>query len=80
MKRLIAVAAFLAAFAAHAQSSVPVAGKDYVEIPNGTPLDPGEGQVVVGRYLVRGGSIDGIFRIASALIEREHAAGPLSAR
>jgi thiol:disulfide interchange protein DsbA len=48
--RAIVVALFLTAFAGHAQSSAPVAGKDYVEIANGAPLDPGEGQVVVEEY------------------------------
>jgi protein dithiol oxidoreductase (disulfide-forming) len=41
---------FLTAFAAHAQSSAPTAGKDYVDIPNGTPLEPANGQVVVEEY------------------------------
>lgn len=35
---------------AHAQTSAPVAGKDYVEIPNGSPLDPVPNTVVVEEY------------------------------
>lgn len=35
---------------AHAQSLVPVAGKDFVEIQNGSPLDPAEGMVVVEEF------------------------------
>jgi thiol:disulfide interchange protein DsbA len=50
MSRAVVVASFLVAFAAQAQSPAPVAGKDYVEIPNGSPLDPGNGQVVVEEY------------------------------
>ena len=50
MRRAIAVALLLPAFAAQAQSTAPVAEKDYVEIPNGSPLDPGNGQVVVEEY------------------------------
>ena len=33
-----------------AQQTAPVAGKDYVEIPNGAPLDPVEGKVVVEEF------------------------------
>jgi thiol:disulfide interchange protein DsbA len=33
-----------------AQSAAPVAGKDYVEIPNGSPLDPAAGTVVVEEF------------------------------
>jgi protein dithiol oxidoreductase (disulfide-forming) len=47
-RRSIVVALFLAPFTAQAQSPAP--GKDYVEIPNGRPLDPGEGQVVVEEF------------------------------
>lgn len=50
MRLAIVVALFLAAFAAQAQSPAPAAGKDYVEIPNGSPLNPGNGQVVVEEY------------------------------
>jgi hypothetical protein len=32
---------------AQAQTVVPVAGKDYLEIPNGRPLDPAEAGVIV---------------------------------
>jgi protein dithiol oxidoreductase (disulfide-forming) len=35
---------------AQAQSPEPVAGKDYVEIPNGSPLEPAEGMVVVEEF------------------------------
>ena len=35
---------------AEAQSPVPVAGKDYIEIQNGSPLDPVEGMVVVEEF------------------------------
>jgi thiol:disulfide interchange protein DsbA len=35
---------------AQAQSPAPVAGKDYTEIPNGRPLDPADGVVVVEEY------------------------------
>ena len=35
---------------AFAQSNTPVAGKDYVEIPNGKPLDAAEGMVVVEEF------------------------------
>jgi protein dithiol oxidoreductase (disulfide-forming) len=50
MRRSIVVALFLAAFAVQAQSPAPAPGKDYVEIPNGHPLDPGDGQVVVEEF------------------------------
>jgi thiol:disulfide interchange protein DsbA len=33
-----------------AQSDVPVSGKDYIEIPNGTPLDPVDDMVVVEEF------------------------------
>ena len=33
-----------------AQSPTPVAGKDYIEIPNGSPLDPADGMVVVEEF------------------------------
>ena len=33
-----------------AQAQAPVAGKDYVEIPNGRPLDPADGVVVVEEF------------------------------
>jgi thiol:disulfide interchange protein DsbA len=36
-----------ASTAALAQTAPPVAGKDYAEIPNGKPLDPVEGKIVV---------------------------------
>jgi thiol:disulfide interchange protein DsbA len=36
--------------ASWAQTPAPVAGKDYVEIPNGKPLEPAEGKVVVEEF------------------------------
>jgi thiol:disulfide interchange protein DsbA len=33
-----------------AQAQAPVAGKDYIEIPNGRPLDPADGKVVVEEF------------------------------
>jgi len=36
--------------AAQAQSPTPVAGEDYIEIPNGAPLDPADGVVVVEEF------------------------------
>jgi protein dithiol oxidoreductase (disulfide-forming) len=53
--RTIAVSALLVLFAgafspAQAQAPEPVAGKDYIAIPNGRPLDPAEGVVVVEEY------------------------------
>lgn len=35
---------------AHAQAPAPVAGKDYIEIENGHPLDPADGKVVVEEF------------------------------
>jgi thiol:disulfide interchange protein DsbA len=35
---------------AQAQAPAPVAGKDYVEIPNGRPLEPADGKVVVEEF------------------------------
>jgi len=34
----------------HAQSQTPVAGKDYIQIPNGSPLDPADDKVVVEEF------------------------------
>jgi len=48
--RAVFVALLLAVFGAQAQSPAPAAGKDYVEIPDGSPLDPADGQVVVEEY------------------------------
>ena len=53
--RTIAISALLVLAAgafspALAQSPAPVAGTDYVEIPNGRPLDPAEGVIVVEEY------------------------------
>jgi thiol:disulfide interchange protein DsbA len=33
-----------------AQAQEPVAGKDYIEIPNGRPLEPAEGKIVVEEF------------------------------
>jgi thiol:disulfide interchange protein DsbA len=33
-----------------AQTPIPVAGKDYIEIPDGSPLDPADGMVVVEEF------------------------------
>lgn len=35
---------------AYAQSPIPVAGKDYVVIPNGQPLSPADGKIVVEEF------------------------------
>jgi len=35
---------------AQAQAPAPVAGKDYIEIPNGRPLDPADGVIVVEEF------------------------------
>ena len=40
IRRCIVVALFVAAFAARAQSPALAPGEDYLEIPNGMPLDP----------------------------------------
>ena len=53
--RNVAIAAMLVSLAgvpslARAQAPAPVAGTDYVEIPNGRPLDPADGVVVVEEY------------------------------
>lgn len=51
--RTIAVSALLALLtfsSAQAQAPTPVAGKDYIEIPNGRPLDPADGVVVVEEF------------------------------
>jgi thiol:disulfide interchange protein DsbA len=45
MKFSIVVALLCAVFAAHAEE--PVAGRDYVEIPNGRPLEPTDGAAIV---------------------------------
>jgi thiol:disulfide interchange protein DsbA len=44
---LASLSILFASNAALAQTAPPVAGKDYVEIPNGKPLDPVEGKIVV---------------------------------
>jgi thiol:disulfide interchange protein DsbA len=36
--------------AAQGQSPMPVAGKDYIDIPNGSPLEPADGMVVVEEF------------------------------
>jgi thiol:disulfide interchange protein DsbA len=53
--RTVAIAAMLVVFAgasslALAQAPTPVAGRDYIEISNGRPLDPADGVVVVEEY------------------------------
>ena len=53
--RTIAASALIVLFAgafnpAQAQSPEPVAGRDYVAIPNGRPLDPADGVIVVEEY------------------------------
>ncbi len=48
-----ALISILLAFAigfAHAATSTPVAGKDYIEIPDGQPLEPADGKVVVEEF------------------------------
>lgn len=55
MKKNILVTALLllagnAFVPAQAQSPEPVAGKDYIEIRNGRPLDPADGMVVVDEF------------------------------
>jgi protein dithiol oxidoreductase (disulfide-forming) len=40
----------VAASSAAARAQAPVAGKDYVEIPNGQPLEPAAGMVVVEEF------------------------------
>jgi thiol:disulfide interchange protein DsbA len=35
---------------AQGQSPEPVEGQDYIEIPNGTPLDPADGKIVVEEF------------------------------
>jgi thiol:disulfide interchange protein DsbA len=44
---LASLSILLASTSLEAQTTQPVAGKDYVEIPNGKPLDPVEGKIVV---------------------------------
>jgi protein dithiol oxidoreductase (disulfide-forming) len=52
MKNAVILALSLLVFSAQAQSpaTVPVAGKDYVEIPNGRPLEPEQGVVVIEEF------------------------------
>ena len=54
MKRIVVPALLLLLASvygpAQAQTTEPVAGKDYIEIPNGSPLDPVEGKVVVEEF------------------------------
>jgi thiol:disulfide interchange protein DsbA len=50
MKNWVSLAFLLLAFSAQAQSPAPVAGKDYIEIPNGHPLDPSDGVIVVEEF------------------------------
>ena len=44
---LASLSILLASTASEAQTTQPVAGKDYVEIPNGKPLDAVQGKIVV---------------------------------
>jgi thiol:disulfide interchange protein DsbA len=50
MKTLIATVLLLVLPPAWAQTPVPVAGRDYVEIRNGRPLEPSDGAIVVEEY------------------------------
>lgn len=50
MKSLLVPALLLLALPAQAQSPVPEAGKDYIEISNGRPLEPADGFVVVEEF------------------------------
>lgn len=53
MKRFIVpvLLLFVSAFVpAQAQPSAPEAGKDYVEIPDGQPLEPADGKIVVEEF------------------------------
>ena len=47
---VLASLSILFASGALAQTSQPVAGKDYAEIPNGKPLDPVDGKIVVEEF------------------------------
>jgi protein dithiol oxidoreductase (disulfide-forming) len=51
--RTLAVSALVVLFASAfspAQAQEPVAGKDYIAIPNGRPLDPADGAIVVEEF------------------------------
>src|SRR5690349_2343420 len=50
MKSWVALALLLPILSAQAQSPAPVAGRDYIEIPDGRPLEPTEGVVVVEEF------------------------------
>jgi protein dithiol oxidoreductase (disulfide-forming) len=50
MKSFLASTLLLLVVPAHAQTPAPVAGKDYIEIPNGRPLEPVAGGVVVEEF------------------------------
>jgi len=50
MKSFFASVLLFLVLPAQAQPPVPVAGKDYLEIPNGRPLDPVDGAVVVEEF------------------------------
>ncbi len=50
MKSWVALGFSLLVLSAQAQSPAPVAGKDYVEIQNGRPLDPSDGVIVVEEF------------------------------
>jgi len=47
---LASLSVLLASTSLEAQTTQPVAGKDYVEIPNGKPLDQVDGKVVVEEF------------------------------
>jgi thiol:disulfide interchange protein DsbA len=50
MKRAIVAALLLAALCAQGQAPAPVAGRDYIELANGRPLDASDGFVVVEEF------------------------------
>lgn len=47
---ILAALLVLAGVLSPAQAQAPVAGKDYIEIPNGRPLEPAKGVVVVEEF------------------------------
>ncbi len=50
MKSWVVLASLFLVLSAQAQSPAPVAGRDYIEIPNGRPLEPSDGVVVVEEF------------------------------
>ena len=50
MKSWIVLALLVLGLSAQAQSPAPVAGSDYIEIPNGRPLEPSDGVIVVEEF------------------------------